>query len=218
VAGTSDLLGRPVYGRDYVYAGRMMWVDSGGRVYFTAGSDELAYYGAPYDPAVFNHVRFYDPVTGFGEMPGWSLHDQRAIDNGQCFPDDGVCYLSDNIGHVYRFDEAGPSWTYLGSIGEVRTSVHDFVWVFHVTPDQETAYLVNTGDLLFELNLASGEPSLIADMGTLDPLFENYTTFYGAAAWSRGRFFFATFGAPASDAVYLSAIDPVRLKRALDDG
>ena len=216
MTGTTEPLGRPDYGRPYVYPGRMMWVDSRGRLYFSAGNDEYAGYGAPYDPALFNHIRFYDPVTGFGEMPGWLLHDQRAIDSGECFPEDGVCYLCDNVGHVYRFDEAGPAWDYLGSIGDVRASPFDFVWVFHVRPDQTTAYLMNNSGLLFEFDLASGESRLVADLSTLDPLFEGHSILFGAAAWSRGRFFFTVFDGAASDAVFLTAIDPLRLKHALE--
>jgi hypothetical protein len=216
-AGLTRRLGRPDYGRPYVYPGRFMWVDSRGRLWFTAGNAELEYYGAPYDPAIFNHVRYYDPLTGFGEMPGWSLHDQRAIDNGQCFPENGVCYLSDNAGHVYRFAEDPPSWHYVGSIGDVLTSRYDFVWVFHVAPNQKTAYLLTTRTLLFELDLASGEPTLIADLSMLDPMFEGDKSFYGAGAWSRERFYFAAFDNGPKDSVYLTAIDPERLKQALED-
>jgi hypothetical protein len=214
-AATTTRLGRPHYGRPYVYPGRFMWVDGRGRVYFTAGNDELRYYGAPYDPAVFNHVRYYDPSSGFGEMPEWSLHDQRAIDNGQCFPEDGVCYLADNVGNVYRFREAGPSFEYLGSGVGHRTSSDEYTWVFHVAPDQTTAWLLNTAGRLFEFDLASGARTLLADLGALDPLFASERRYYGAGAWSRGRFYFATFGNPPADDLYLSAIDPVRLKRAL---
>jgi hypothetical protein len=99
-AGRNERIGRPDYPRPYVYPGRFMWVDSRGRLYFSAGNDELAYYGAPYDPAIFNHVRYHDPAGGFGEMQDWTLHNQRAIDAGQCFRDEGVCYLSDNVGHI----------------------------------------------------------------------------------------------------------------------
>lgn len=44
----NERIGRPDYQRLYVYPGRFMWVDSRGRLYFTAGNDE-AYYDAPYD-------------------------------------------------------------------------------------------------------------------------------------------------------------------------
>lgn len=54
-------------------------------------------------PAIFNHVRYYDPVKGFGEMLDWTLHNQRAIDAGQCFREEGVCYFSDDVDHIYKF-------------------------------------------------------------------------------------------------------------------
>ena len=90
-----------------------MWVDSRSRLYFSAGNDDVPWYGAPYDPAIFNHIRYYDPAQGFGKMPNWTLHNQRAIDAGKCFPEERVCYLMDNTGHIYKFAEAGPTWQYL---------------------------------------------------------------------------------------------------------
>jgi hypothetical protein len=57
-----------------------VWLDRTGRVYFTAGNDNDAYYAAPYDPAIFNHVYYYDPATkSFGEKKTWALHDQRGL-------------------------------------------------------------------------------------------------------------------------------------------
>lgn len=88
-----------------------------------------------------------------------------------------------------RPGHACPSWTYLGSIGDVRTSLYDFLWIVHVTHDRETAYLMNMRGLIFELNSASGASTLIADLSTLDPLFASEKYQFGAAAWSRGRFF-----------------------------
>ena len=124
--GESARIGRPAYQRPYVYAGRAMWLGRDGRLYFTAGNAELAYYGAPYDPAIFNHVYFYDPATKrIGEKNAWTLHDQRAIDAAHCFTasnGDIDCFLSDNVGHIYRFQDlsSGQRWTYLGNIGQER--------------------------------------------------------------------------------------------------
>jgi hypothetical protein len=99
--GKSTPVGRPAYRRPYVYAGRAMWLGRNGRLYFTAGNAELAYYGAPYDPAIFNHVYDYNPATNrIGERKTWMLHDQRAIDAAQCFTagnGDVECFLTDNV-------------------------------------------------------------------------------------------------------------------------
>ncbi len=141
-SGESTRLGRPDYQRPYVYPGRAMWLGRGGRLYFTAGNDELDYYGAPYDPAIFNHVYVYDPATGrFGEETAWRLHDQRAIDAAQCFTagsGDVDCFLADNVGHIYRFRDtaAGQTWSYLGNIGQEAREPFGYTWVFHVFRDQ----------------------------------------------------------------------------------
>jgi hypothetical protein len=82
---TSDL-GRPVaYDRDYLYVGRFMWVDSRGRLYLSAGNSRG--YGAPYDPAIYGHIRYYEPGVGFGDLQDWKLKALRAIESGQCTPD-----------------------------------------------------------------------------------------------------------------------------------
>ena len=157
-SGRSERIGRPDYQRRDVYPGRFMWVDSRGRLYFSAGNDEEKHYGAPYDPAIFNHIRYYDPAKSFGEMPNWALHNQRAIDAGECFPKERVCYLSDNVGHIYKFTEAGPTWRYLGSIGQ-ESIIHgnpsyNYTWVFHVTSDRKKAYIVTSRNHFYELILA----------------------------------------------------------------
>jgi hypothetical protein len=91
--GRTRRLGRPAYGRPHVYAGRALWLDRAGRVYFTAGnSGRGPSLGAPYDPLVFNHVRYFDPASGgLGERRDWELRDQRAVDAARCFAEAGVC-------------------------------------------------------------------------------------------------------------------------------
>jgi hypothetical protein len=213
------ILGRPGYGgRSYVYPGRFMWVDRAGRLYFSAGNSGVPSYGGEYAPSVFNHVYVYDPRTGFGEEATWQLHDQRAIDTGQCFPDAGVCFLADNAGHVYRFTEAGPTWTYLGDIGQKGLSPFHFVWVFHVTPDRSRAYIVATSGDMFEFDLATGVAIHIANLKTVAARLQGRKWLYGFDAWdAQGRFFFSAFtqqpetGPP----VLLTAIHPQRLKAAL---
>lgn len=215
---TTHVLGRPNYQRPYVYPGRWMWVDSKGRLYFTAGNSELPYYGGEYDPAIFNHVYFHDPVTGFGQRAGWKLHDQRAIDAGQCFPSLRTCYLADNVGHVYRFSEAGPTWTYLGGIGQSDQSRYGFVWVFHVRADRQRAYLISTSGDFFEFNLATHAVKRIANIKTIAPRLRAMTYLYGHNAWDlQGRFFFAAFSQNPVNGpnVLLTAIDPERFKKAV---
>ena len=218
--GRTRRLGRPAYGRPHVYAGRALWLDRAGRVYFTAGnSGRGPSLGAPYDPAVFNHVRYYDPASGgLEERRDWRLRDQRAVDTARCFAEAGVCYLADNVGHLYRFDDAGPGdaeprWRYLGGIGQETRDRFGLVWVMHVRADRAVAYLVTTEKHLFEFDLDAGRVRRSLDLGDREPLLRGSEFLYGFDAWDKGgRFYFAAFGRPETGVnVRLVAIDPAWL-------
>jgi hypothetical protein len=214
--GKTTKLGRPPYQRPYVYPGRWMWVDSKGRLYFSAGNSVLSYYGAPYDPAIFNHIRYYDPSTGFGEMKGWKLTDQRAIDAGQC--SGGTCYMMDNLGHIYRFTESGPTWTHVGKVASLPSGdVESFTWVFAVDFQRLLAYVVIGKGTLFELDLKTGASSVLGNLRQLEPTLKNLSRLYGHGAWDgKGRFFFIAFQDGKSQTnMLLVGIDPVKLKKAL---
>ncbi len=215
-SATTTLLGRPDYRRPYVYAGRAMWTGSDGRLYFTAGSNGGgAKYGSPYNPAIFNHVHYYDPVSGFGEEKAWALHDQRAIDAAQCFGNPRTCYLMDNVGHVYRYAEskaAPASWSYLGSIGQKQDEKYGYTWVFHVRADQKKAYILARRGQLFEFDLASGAAKPIVNLYLHEPALKNLDL-YGSNAWdAKGRFYFTAFPKPGFTPknTKLVAIDPAR--------
>lgn len=213
LGGQSALLGRPDYGRPYVYAGRALWIDQTGRVHFTAGSarSEL---GAPYDPATFNHVHYWDPATGFGEQKAWQLRQQRAIDMAQCFPSSGTCYLGDDDGNLYRFREAGggeeASWTHLA-----RPDSASRIRVMQISPDQDRAYFINNSSELFELDLATTQFVNRVRLRELDPVLD-LPNFYGHDAWDlSGRFYIAAFGhIDDTSNAWLVAIDPARLLAA----
>ena len=194
-SGSSQFVARPAYKRDFVYPGRAMWTDHRGRLYFSAGNDGNPEYGGSYKPKIFNHIRYFTPGQGITELPAWQLHNQRAIDAAQCFPH--VCYLDDNAGHVYRFDDPAsgqPRWTYLGDIGQETTAKYDANWVFQVAPDQSTAYLIARHGLMFRMNLKTGKATGPVDLTKLDPSFAGLQ-FYGFDAWDNfGRFYFAAFG------------------------
>jgi hypothetical protein len=196
-----------------------MWLDRAGRVYFTAGNDNGPSTGAPYDPGIFGHVHYHDPRSGrFGEMRDWRLHDQRAIDTAQCFGPQGVCYLADNVGHLYRFSDgdrpgAEPSWRYLGDLGQRSKRRYGVTWVLQVRGDQERAYLVTTRGHLFEFDLGAGRVVARLDLRDLEPFVKDHPFLYGFDAWDRaGRFYFVAFGPPdAATNARLVAIDPDRL-------
>src|SRR6202043_3426913 len=108
---------------------RVMWVDSRGRLYFAASNST----SNSKSPSVYGHVYYYDPDTGFGERKDWLLQDAQALEVGQCLAKQKQCIFSDDKGHVYRFDDNGPSWSYLGRIetGQPVT----YIWLFDVTAE-----------------------------------------------------------------------------------
>ncbi len=212
--GVTRALGRPDYHRAYVYAGRALWVDRAGRVYFTAGNVSPGN-GAPYDPAIFGHVHYWDPRTGFGARPDWRLPAGNATDMVQCFPLTGTCYLGDDRGNLYRFDDASGTtaacWTPLP-----RADIAGRVRVLQVSADQRRAYLVATTSELFAVELATSRVVGRVRLRDLDPMLDR-PQFYGHDAWDRnGRFYLAAFGTvTASYNTLLVAIDPIRLFRAI---
>jgi outer membrane protein assembly factor BamB len=214
---TEDL-GRPAsYDRRYVYAGRVMWVDAHGRLYFTAGNPQQG----EHDPAVYGHVYYYDPATGFGERADWRLQEPRALEVGQCLPDGGTCFFADDQGHVYRFDEDGPRWSY---IGQAKTPTAElWVWLFHVSANGRKAYFATSSwaqaanpSSLYEFDLVTGETRRLCGLDALDPELAVLNLHTGYDAWDKdGRFYFASFSMNGDRNVVLTRLDPVRLKAAL---
>lgn len=221
-SGVTTRLGRPAYNRAYVYPGRALWVGSRGRVYFTTGNPAPGpRSGGPYDPLRFNHVRYWDPATGFGEQKGWALRDTRAIDYAQCFdtPAPRTCYLMDNVGRVYRYSEnrSLPAWAPLGDIGQRGDALHGLAWVFQVRPDQKKAYIVARRGAFFEFDLVARRATSLGNLGTLEPWLAGLD-YFGNSAWDgTGRFYFAAypkeFTAPGR--ARLVAIDPARYLPAI---
>jgi hypothetical protein len=217
---TSDL-GRPAaYDRDYLYVGRFMWVDSRGRLYLSAGNSRG--YGAPYAPEIYGHVRYYQPGMGFGDLQDWKL-EASAIESGQCTPDQKTCWVSDDLSHVYRFDDEGPSWSYLGrAIPKAERA-----WVFHVSLDGKKAYaLASVSEAgepgeLYEFDLRDGASRKLCGVADLDPRLADFGLHTGYGTWDQlGRFYFVSFPSPDSpkhrqENAIVTAVDPVRLKSAL---
>ena len=217
---TTQLLGRPAYGRPYVYANRAMWLDRRGRVYLTAGN-EGSDHGAPYARTIFNHVHYYDPDTGqFGQRTGWKLQSQHAIDAAQCFQTPRVCYLADNLGTVYRFMDPDPatgkmSWKRIGGVGQTTVATYGNNWVFHVDAKQTRSYLLTRRGKLFEMDLNSGAILRKIDFYVAEPGFKTWYA-YGHDAWdAHGRFYFTAFKSlSTSTGVRLVAMDPQRFLAA----
>lgn len=219
-SGRTQDLGRPrSYGKPYVYTGRVMWVDTRGRLYFTATNAD--------EPGVHDHVQYYDPETGFGEEKDWLLKDGMALETGQCADGGKRCVFADDPGHVYRFDQDAHSWTYLGQIETGRTSGWGGVefWLFDVSPDGTGAYTATSTSprpsedtALYWFDFASGKTRRICDMAELDPALKHLHVHTGYDAWDdKGRFYFASFGFEGSpeQGVVVTRVDPPRLEKAL---
>ena len=211
-SGRTTRLGRPdAYDQRYVYTGRVMWVDSRGRLYFTASNSD--------SPSVFKHVYYYDPELGFGERNDWHLEDVEALEVGQCIPERKECFFSDDKGYVYRFNDDGPSWSY---IGQIETRQHAYVWLFDLSADASKAYigtsLASEGQStsLFEFDLRTAETQKLCAVAELDRSLRNLNIHTGYNAWDpEGRFYFASFNGQPDQSVILTRVDLARLKAAL---
>jgi hypothetical protein len=217
-AGRTKNLGRPAsYQQPYVYTGRVMWVGERGRLYFTASNWS--------EPAVHDHVYYYDPETGFGEEKDWQLKDGLALETGQCMEGGKWCVFGDDRGHVYRFDRDAHLWTYLGQIDTGKKAGWGGVefWLFAVAPDGKSAYVATStspqasGDTaLYEFDFSTGRTQRLCRFSELDPALAQTHVHTGSGAWdAKGRFYFASFGYADHGGVLVTRIDPARLKAAL---
>ncbi|MFO1152872.1 MAG: hypothetical protein U1E42_04265 [Rhodospirillales bacterium] len=214
-------LGRPSgFNVPYVYFGRFMWLDSRGRLYFSAGHSPAP---VAYDPAIFNHIYYYDPVSGFGERTDWPLQATRAIETGQCLFGGAVCYVADDQSRIYRFTDRGPEWTYVGKV----VADAEPVWVFDVTADGRKAYVIASPEApgavssLYEYDLTAKTSRRLCAIADLDDALTGYDRHTGYNAWDQqGRFYFVSFPSERSPLfgkanARVTAVDPVRLKAAL---
>lgn len=212
-AGITTDLGRPpAFGDGYNYTARFLWVDSRGRVYITGGNPD---WGHPEPESIYDHVHYYDPGDGFGERADWPLESPTAMETGQWTRDRQHCFVADDQGRFYRFDDAGPAWSSIGSLD------HDgrWVWVTHLSADGRSIYAVSSGateDGLYEFDIGSGVTRRLCSLASLDGELAARTRHTGYDAWDRdGRFYFTSFPWPADTDLLLTGVDPVRLKVAL---
>lgn len=210
-SGRTTRLGRPpTYDQHFVYSGRVMWVDSRGRLYFTAST--------PDSPSVFAHVFYYDPETGFGERKDWPLQITQALEMGQCLDNKKRCFFSDDKGHIYRFDDDGPTWSY---IGQLDLQQRAYVWLFNVAPDGNTACIGTSfqsdgkAGALFAFDLRTATTKTLCNFADLDPSLRNLNVHTGYDAWDpKGRFYFASFDGSSHAHVIVTRLDVRRLEAA----
>jgi hypothetical protein len=208
---TSKILGRPrAFDRGPLYAGRVLWRDRDDRVYFTAGNP---FWGS-YDPAIYGFVHYYDlRQNQFGERRDWPLNECRAIETCQWASDQRRCFLADDVGTFYVFDNEQISFH---KIGAIPCKPDERIWVFHLLEELQTAFFVSS-----TLNRKAAEPALyrfdlrtnvgkrICYLREIHPDFGDLDFFTGYDALDLDRrFYFTSFSSQSDQRLILNRIDP----------
>lgn len=210
-------LGRPQnFDRPYIYAGRFMWMDRNGILYFTAGNP----FWGRYSSEIYSHVYYFDTRTQkFGEHRDWKLIEARAIETGQWSADFSRCFLADDAGNIYCFTQEGPTWRHVGRVKS--SSVQQWFWVFNVHPNSKFAYLVSSSRepganpaSVYEFDLMAGQSRVLCSVSDLARSLDSRKFHTGYDAWDKeGRFYFASFNDDKEDNVLITRIDPELIKR-----
>jgi hypothetical protein len=201
----SFTVGRPASINREIYTNRFMFVDSRGRLYFTAGSE---YWSPGSDVTVYNHVHYYEPSSNtFGDLNDWTLN-LNALEMGMWTRDRKLCYTEDNKGNTFKFDDAAATWTSLG-----RPFPNDPNWIFEVSPNSKKMYSGN--NTIVEYDIASGKVvNTLCSVGDLDAQAAAQTWWIGYDSWdNNGNFYFASFSNFGIN-VLVTRFNPVRLKVA----
>jgi hypothetical protein len=213
--GQTTVLGKPSAWQGYFYSNRYMWVDSRGRVYISGGSSRNQWNQGE-SSNVFDHIWFYDPDTGFGELQNFALQGPNAMEVGQWERTNERLYVSDDQGHIYRFTDANASWEFLGRPG-FSSSLK--TWVFQLSADEEKIYIGlsdgNQPNAIYEYDIATGTSFELLKISDLDSqaAVENFITGYDS--WdSQGSFYISNFSMYDGDNTFMLGINPVRIKAA----
>jgi hypothetical protein len=213
--GQTTVLGKPPAWQGYFYSNRYMWVDSRGRVYISGGSSRNQWNQGE-SANVFDHIWFYDPDTGFGELQNFALQGPNAMEVGQWERTNERLYVSDDQGHIYRFTDTNSSWEFLGRPG-FSSSLK--TWIFQLSADEEKIYIGlsdgNQPNSIYEYDIATGTSFELLKISDLDnqAAVEDFITGYDS--WdSQGSFYISNFSMYDGDNTYMLGINPVRIKVA----
>jgi hypothetical protein len=201
----SFTVGRPASINREIYTNRFMFVDSRGRLYFTAGSE---YWSPGSDATVYNHVHYYEPSSNtFGDLNDWTLN-LNALEMGMWTRDRKFCFTEDNKGNTFEFDDVAVTWTSLG-----RPFPNDPNWIFEVSPNSKKIYSGN--NTIVEYDIASGKViNTLCSVGDLDAQAAAQTWWIGYDSWdNNGNFYFASFSNFGIN-VLVTRFNPVRMKVA----
>ena len=213
--GQTTVLGKPSAWQGFFYSNRYMWVDSRGRVYISGGSSRNQWYQGE-SSSVFDHIWFYDPNAGFGELENFALQGPNAMEVGQWERTNERLYVSDDQGHIYRFTDANSSWEFLGRPG-FSSSLK--TWIFQLSADEEKIYIGlsdgNQPNAIYEYDIATGTSFELLKISDLDnqAAVEDFITGYDS--WdSQGSFYISNFSMYDGDNTFMLGINPVRIKVA----
>jgi hypothetical protein len=217
----TTVLGKPSAWNGYFYTNRYMFVDSRGRVYISGGSSR-GQWNQGESVSTFNHMWYYDPATGFGELQNFPLQGANALEVGQWDRDHEVLYTADDQGNIYRFVDATATWSFVGRpnftgnrIGTPKT------WVFQLSADAEKIYIgvsdVSYPNSIWEFDIATGATSELAKVSELDSTASTQAFITGFDSWDdKGNFYFSSFSMYNNVNVYMLGVNPVRIKAAND--
>ena len=213
--GQTTVLGKPSAWQGFFYSNRYMWLDSRGRVYISGGSSRNQWYQGE-SSSIFDHIWFYDPNTGFGELQNFALQGPNAMEVGQWERTNERLYVSDDQGHIYRFTDANSSWEFLG---RPAFSSSLKTWVFQLSADEEKIYIGlsdgNQPNAIYEYDIVSGTSFELLKISDLDnqAAIEDFITGYDS--WdSQGSFYISNFSMYDGDNSFMLGINPVRIKVA----
>jgi len=222
-SGKTTVLGRPTSWEGYFYSNRFMWTDSKGNVYFSGGT-QRSQWNKGEDREILDSIWRYVPNKGF-EDTGFKLETLGAIEVGQWNPSGDTLYVSDDMGHIYRFINKDQSWEYLGRpgfpAGEVGTRSNNKVWVFQLDSKEEKIYLGRSDNWgsdneIWEFDIATGDSYKLCDLPQLDTRVGNVAFITGYDSWDReGNFYLSAFSMNDYQNTYLVGINPKKIKSQL---
>jgi outer membrane protein assembly factor BamB len=217
--GRTTVVGTPDDWQGYFYSNRFIWTDSRGSVYMTGGT-ERSQWNQGEERSVLDSVWRYRPDSGF-EDTGFALQTLAAIEVGQWNSAHDTLYVSDDMGHIYRFTDATVTWEYLGRpdfpAGETSSGFNK-VWVFQLDPDEETIYLGrsdNSGrpNEIWEFDIDTRSSSILAVLPDLDGPAGREAFIAGYDSWDgEGNFYIASFSMYDSENAYLIGLNPVQIR------
>jgi hypothetical protein len=130
------------------------------------------------------------------------------MEMGMWTRDRKICYVEDNKGNTFKFDDAAVTWASLG-----RPFPYDPTWIFEVSPNSKKIYGANK--TIVEYDIASGKIiNTLCSVSDLDATAGSQAWCIGYDSWdNNGNFYFASFSNFGIN-VLVTRFNPVRLKVA----